>query len=539
MRGGGNLVVINARVYTFNSRRMMAEAVVIEDGRIVYVGSSESARRAAGRGSDVVDARGKAVTPGLIDTHAHMAMWGIYSTLYLDLSYPLVDSIAKMIQVVSKKAAEIPEGEWIVGRGWNHSLYPEVRPPNRWDLDAAAPRNPVILWHASGHMVVVNSEALRISGIDERTQDPPGGVIQRNERGVPTGLLAEKPAIDLVARHLPRISRDQWERGIEHAMRVWASEGVTAVKDPTVSGASSEVIEAYAALWRRGLLSLRVSALYWAQSLEELSRGRGVLSIAGDPFFKVQGVKIILDGALSTRTAWISRDYRGAPGVRGLPTLDLSEFREMVVAAHDMGYQLSVHAIGDMAIEEVVRSYEISFSKTPGVRRRHTVIHFMLPREDHVERLAKLGGAAEVQAGFLYFLAEAYRRNLDDEALHRLLPLRTMISKGLTVCNGSDSPVIPYPPRYGIYAAVARRSREGLLIGPSEAISVEQALATYTSEASKCIEMEDLVGVLEPGRLGDLVVWDRDPMSLESLSEILDMKPLHTIVEGRIVYPRD
>ncbi len=531
-----DLVILGGRIYTFDSRRSVAEALAIRGGRVIYVGSIDGARRYIGSGTGVIDAGGLAITPGLIDTHAHLAIWGLYSTRYIDLSYPRVDSIKKLIEKVGEDASRRRKGEWILGRGWNHSLYPENRLPTRWDLDQATEHHPVLLWHTSGHMAVANSLALKLTGVDEKTKDPLGGVIMRDEKGVPTGVLAEKPAIDLVARAIPKPGLGDWVEGIVYAMRNWVSEGITAVKDPTSHGYSRDIIEAYREVRRRGSQILRIVALYWAQSLKELREGYDLIEGSRDSWLRVPGIKIILDGAISTKTAWISRDYKDSPGNRGLPTLDINEFREMVLEACSKGYMVSVHAIGDVAIEEAISAYERAVKMYGDVGSIFTVIHFMLPRDDHMVRLRELGGYAEIQSGFIYFLAEAYSKNLDQEMYNEILPVRRMIEKGLTVCNGSDAPVIPYPPRYGLYAAVSRLSFRGLGVGLSQGIDVENAFATYTSKAAKCLGMEDLIGSVEQGKLADLVVWDRDPIRSGDPRDLLEMKPLYTIVDGKIVY---
>lgn len=530
-------LVLLGRVYTFNRARERAEAIAVRGNRIVYVGDREGVTRFIGSRTRVIDAGDRGITPGLIDSHAHLAMWGLYRTRYIDLSYPAVDSIEKLVEVVREASRRREKGSWILGRGWNHALYPENRLPNRWDLDRASEEHPIVLWHTSGHMVVANSLALRIAGIDENTRDPEGGVIIRDENGSPTGILAEKPAIDLIAIRIPRPSIEDWVESIYRAMSEWISEGITAVKDPTASGYSGDIIEAYRILRRGGRMIIRVVALYWTQSLGELLRGSRLIEGSRDPWLRIPGIKIILDGALSTRTAWISRDYKGSPGVRGLPTLDLKEFREIVLEASSRGYMVSVHAIGDMAIEELIRAYEEAVKRFGRGSNIYTVIHYMLPDEGHIDRLRMIGGYAEIQSGFIYFLADAYYKNLEPDLYNRILPIRSMISKGLVVCNGSDAPVIQYPPRYGIYAAATRESSTGLIVNPGEAISIEEAFATYTSEASKCLGMEDLIGSIEPGKLADIVIWDRDPIMVGGARDILNMRPLYTIVDGKIVFP--
>jgi len=512
-----------------------AEAIAVRGNKIIYVGSRSGVERYINSKTTVIDAKERGVTPGLIDTHAHMAVWGLYRTKYIDLSYPGVDSIKRLVEVVRETARKKKEGEWILGRGWNQAFYPEGRMPNRWDLDEATTKHPVLLWHTSGHMAVVNSLALEIAGISRDTRNPPGGIIEKDSRGEPTGILAEKPAIEIVERKIPRHTQKEWIEAIRYAMREWVSEGITAVKDPTSHEYTREIIEAYKAIRMSGEQLVRVVALYWAQSLEELRRGESYISSSGDPWLRVPGIKIILDGAISTRTAWISGKYKGLPETSGLPTLDLGEFRGMIVEALSKGYMISVHAIGDMAIEEVIKAYEEALKR--GEKRSIlTVIHFMLPRQDHVERLRAVGGYAEIQGGFIYFLAEAYRKNLYVETYNKILPVKSMLDAGLTACSGSDAPVIPYPPRYGIYSLASRVDLLGVELNRGEAISIAQSFATYTSEASKCLGMENIIGSVEVGKLADIVIWDRDPLSVKDPKELLEIKPLYTIVDGKIVY---
>ena len=529
-----DLVIIGS-IYTFNKRLEVAEAIAVKGNRIIYVGGRSGVDRYIGLDTIVIDVGEKGVTPGLIDTHAHMAVWGLYRTRYIDLSYPGVDSIKKLIEVVREAAEKRKEGEWILGRGWNQAYYPEGRMPNRWDLDEATTKHPVVLWHTSGHMVVANSLALEIAGIKRGVESPPGGVIERDSEGEPTGILAEKPSIELVVKEIPRPTKREWIEAIRHTMREWVSEGITAVKDPTSHEYTRDILEAYRDIRKSGEQLVRIVALYWAQSLKELRDGESYISSTEDPWLRVPGIKIILDGAISTRTAWISGKYRGYPETSGLPILSLEEFREMVLEAMSKGYMISIHAIGDMAIEEVVGAYEEAYRR--GWKRSIlTIIHFMLPRDDHIERLRSLSGYAEVQSGFIYFLAEAYRKNLYIDIYNKILPIKKMIDSGLTVCNGSDAPVIPYPPRYGIYSAVTRLDMMGMELNRGEAISIEQAFSTYTYEASKCLGMEDIIGSIEVGKLADIVIWDRDPLKVKDPRELLEIKPLYTIVDGRIVY---
>ncbi|MEM4971141.1 MAG: amidohydrolase family protein [Sulfolobales archaeon] len=528
-------LVILGKIYTFAKGAGVAEAMAVRGNKIIYVGSKSGVERYIDSRTTIIDAGWRGVTPGLIDTHAHMAVWGLYKTRYIDLSYPGVDSIKKLVNVVREAAEKKKEGEWILGRGWNQAFYPEGRMPTRWDLDEATTKHPVMLWHTSGHMVVVNSLALEIAGINRDTKSPPGGIIEKDSSGEPTGILAEKPAIEIVERKIPRPDHMEWVEAIRYAMREWVSEGVTAVKDPTSHEYTKEIIEAYRAIRRSGEQLIRVIALYWAQSLEELRRGEGYISGSEDPWLRVPGIKIILDGAISTRTAWISGKYKGLPESSGLPTLDLAEFREMILEALFKGYMISVHAIGDIAIEEVIKAYEDAL-KRGGRKSILTVIHFMLPREDHIGRLKAVGGYAEIQGGFIYFLAEAYRKNLYEDTYRKILPVRRMLDAGLVVCNGSDAPVIPYPPRYGIYSLVSRLDMLGIEVNKGEAISIAEAFATYTYEASKCLGMEDLIGSIEVGKLADIVIWDRDPLGVRDPRELLEIKPLYTIVDGKIVY---
>jgi len=534
-----DLVLLNGKIYTLDKENRVAEAVGVKDGRIVFVGSSREAEKLVGRETKVIDLKGKPVTPGLIDTHSHFALWGLYKAFYVDVSYPHVDSIARMIEVVREFASSKKEGEWIRGRGWNYIYYPEGRPPNRWDLDKATTEHPVVLWHVSGHMLVANSKALEIAGITRETQDPEGGRIDRDENGEPTGILREKEAMDLLVEKMPRFTVDDWMLAIKKATEEWVTEGITAVKDPTIDWATKDIVEAYKRLRERNELRIRVSCLYWVQSIKEFEEIAKKVNTVNDDVLKIPGIKIILDGAITSKTAWMTEDYKGERGNKGLPTLPLDEFYEIVKRSHSMGHQVCVHAIGDRAIEETIKAFEEAQREKPREDARHTIIHCMLPTDEHIERMRRIGLLAEVQTSFIYFLGDAYTGSLEETRLKKLLPVKKMINAGLVVANGADAPVTPFPPRYGIYGAVARKSVKGLDIyrGP-ECLTPLEAIATYTTHAAKCLFMEDKIGSIENGKYADMVVWEKDFTAINE-EEIVENKPVYTIINGEIIYSKN
>jgi predicted amidohydrolase YtcJ len=547
------LLLVNGRVLTVDSVDRVAQAVGIAGNRIVVVGTTAEVERAAAPNAKRIDLAGRTVTPGLLDAHAHFSDGGAERLYVLDLSYPNVKSIPDVAAAIGAKAGAAPNGMWIQGRGWDEGKLAERRVITAKDLDAASPNNPVVLTQTTGHYVVANSVALRLAGITKDTRDPPSGTIDRNPDGSPTGLLRESAA-ELVWRLVPPRSATEIEAGIRDFAKAFNAAGMTGLKDPGISSAAWDI---YKKVERDGALTVRVFALWsGGRSIDEAKQviaERAAMTkpyeSTGDDHVIAGGVKLYADGSGGARTAWLYDDwnkgYRGVDaGNRGYPASDPDTIRTLIRLYHDAGMHVSVHSIGDRAIDWVVDTYDRAMRENPKKGLRHGIIHSNIPTDHAIDVMARLqrefdAGFPEPSATFTWWLGDTYSGNFGPTRSLRLNPFRTFRAKGMTWANGSDFPVTPFPAQYGIWAAVAREPLLGVYskdpFGRAESVDVHAALRAVTIWAARQMFLEKKVGSIEVGKYADLAVWDRDFYSVPT-TEIKDAKCVMTLFDGKVVF---
>ena len=539
-----DLALVNGKVITVDPKDSVAEAVAVESGRVVKVGSRRQVERLIGKTTTIIDVRGKTVTPGLIDTHAHFADSGINQVYVLNLRYPRVKSIAEAVKLVKTQTEKTPRGKWIQGVGWDEALFDERRYITRWDLDPVSPDHPVILEHTSGHYIAVNTYALNLANVTKDTPQPSGGTIVKDpDTEEPTGVFIEPPAMDIVMNLVPPWTVDEAEAGIKKAQELFLREGVTTIKDP---GVDDITFAAYQNLRKRGELKMRIYMLYSVDSLANTEEAVKRLTKGGDDLLKLGGLKMFLDGSGMGRTAWIYEDWNKNftdkdTGNRGYPVIKLEEFRSMVKVGHKAGFQIGVHAIGDRAVDETLSIYEAVLTETNRKDSRHSIIHAIFPTDMALQKMENLRDnvVIETQSPFLYFIGDNYAGNFGPDRSRRLIPLKSMLKRGITVGNGSDWSVCPFPPRFGLWGAVVRKTWKGLYglqpFGTEESITVREALRTYTMMAARCLLMEDAIGSIEPGKYADFVVWSGDLYTVH-VEALKDLKVEMTIVGQEVVY---
>ena len=548
-----DLLLVNGRVLTVDSTDRVAQAVGIAGNRIIVVGTTAEVERAAAPNARRIDLAGRTVTPGLLDAHAHFSDGGAERLYVLDLSYPNVKSIPDVATAVGAKAAAAPKGTWIQGRGWDEGKLAERRVITAKDLDAASPNNPVVLTQTTGHYVVANSAALRLAGITKDTRDPPSGTIDRNPDGSPTGLLRESAA-ELVWRLVPPRSATEIEAGIRDFAKAFNAAGMTGLKDPGISSAAWDI---YKKVERDSALTVRVFALWsGGRSVDEakqLIAKRAAMTkpyeSTGDDHVIAGGVKLYADGSGGARTAWLYDDWnKGYRGVdasnRGYPASNPDTIRMLIRLYHDAGMHVSVHSIGDRAIDWVVDTYDQAMRENPKKGLRHGIIHSNIPTDHAIDVMARLqhefdAGFPEPSATFTWWLGDTYAGNFGPTRSLRLNPFRSFRAKGMTWANGSDFPVTPFPAQYGIWAAIAREPLLGVYgkdpFGRAESVDVHVALRAVTIWAARQMFLEKRIGSIEVGKYADLAVWDRDFYSLPT-AEIKDAKCVMTIFDGKVVF---
>jgi predicted amidohydrolase YtcJ len=548
-----DIVLLNGRIITVDPSDRIAEAVAIAGGKILAVGSNDDIRAHAGAATERIDLQGRAVTPGLLDAHAHFQSGGAQRLFVLDVSFPTVKSIEHVAQAVRTQGATLPPGAWIEGRGWDEGKLDERRLITARDLDRAAGDHPVYLTNTTGHYGVANSVALKMAGITRDTPDPANGTIDRYPDGTPTGVLKES-AQNLVRRLVPPRTAAESERGIRELAKAFNAEGMTGAKDP---GISEGTWNAYRRVQADGGLTLRLFALWSggsstdaaAKVIAQRAATSRPYASTGDDHLISGGVKLFIDGSGGARTAWLHDDWNRNlteidKGNRGYPASDHEVLRTIILQYHDAGMHISAHAIGDRAIDWVVDSYAMALKRKPTRGLRHGIIHANIPTDRAVDLIAELqrtyeAAYPEPSATFTWWIGDSYAGNFGRTRAARLNPFATFRAKGVLWANGSDFPVTPFPARYGLWAAVARETLLGTHgrtpFGTKEGVDVRTALRAVTIWAARQMFLETKIGSIEAGKYADLAVWDRDPYQVPT-DQLKDMRCVMTLFNGKIVY---
>ena len=522
-----DVLLFNGHVLT-QAMPTVASAVAVRDGRIAAVGESADLLRSANGRAKRIDLAGRTVVPGFNDAHAHVWKIGHLLTSMLDLRR--VASLDALVDEV-RRAAERASGDaWVLGRGYNEAVMREHRAPTRADLDRASPRVPVVLTRTCGHICAVNSAALARAGIGAGTAAPVGGVIDRDERGEPNGLLHET-AMGLVNRVVPTPTSAEYEAMIVAALRHQLALGITSTSD---CGVSPALLAVYRSADANNALPARVNVM-------PLRRVDGVAAPVPLPErhvsdrLRVDTIKFLADGGLSGATAALSINYRHTPH-RGVLRFDREELEALCRETHDAGWRLAAHAIGDVAIDQMLGIYETLGPHPRGLA--HRIEHFGLPSAPQLARAAALRVIAAPQTIFIHSLGRNFRSYLPDALLPRTYPVRAMLDAGVRVALSSDAPVVEDDnPLAGMQAAITRRDSEGHAIAPEQAITAAEALRAYTVGGAVASGDEANRGAVEPGKWADLAVLSDDPLAADphALPDItVDM----TLVAGEVVYER-
>ena len=546
-----DLVLIHGKILTVDPGDDVAEALAVRGGRIMAVGTDRDILRLAGPKTRRVDLHGRTATPGLIDSHAHVAEGGVESLYHVNLSD--VSDVAGALARVRAGIAKLKPGEWLQGDGWDEGKLAEKRYLLASDLDPISADNPVWLMHTTGHYGVANSAALRLAKIDSASADPTAGTIDRGADGRPSGVLKEA-AMEAVLDLIPPPTPAQQRAGILKSLDDLHREGMTGVKDPLIS---RRIWDAYAGLLNQGKLQEHVCVLWNAGAT--LASARAALAeiraqprppqSLGDGALLSCGAKIFMDGSGGARTAWMYRDWNKNStdvdtGNTGYPSTDPAVYRQMLRLFHQSGVHVGTHAIGDRAIDWVVDSYAQVLAETPTPGLRHSIIHANIPTDHALEVMALLqskydAGYPEAQAPFTWWIGDTYAGNFGPERSQRLVPLRSFLERGIRWGGGSDYSVTPLPARYGLWSSVEREALKGTYgahpFGTVQSVDIHAALRSYTIWAAHQLFLDRRTGSLEAGKDADIAVWDRNMYTVPS-GELKDLKCEMTLVRGKVVF---
>jgi predicted amidohydrolase YtcJ len=526
MTVSADLALINGKVLTMNPSQPCADAVAIKGDRIIQVGANEEVSKLIGEKTRVIRLKGKTVVPGLIDTHIHVSDFGRVLT-WINLEN--IESITDMQECLSKRVEETPKGKWILGSGWDQSRFAEKRLPTRFDLDTVSPGNPVVFYHKSGKICVVNSKALELAGVTQQATAVSGSGIERNEEtGEFTGILRDD-AMNLVWRVVPEPSEEELMDAAGLACRKIAEAGLTSIHWIVLSPVEISIIRKLHAQHR---LSLRVYVIIPANLLNGLLSSE-MRDDSADALLKFGGVVIFADGYLAARTAALFQPYSDAntPDTSLLCTQE--KLNTLVAKIHNANFQLVIHAVGDKAVDAALTSIKASSPGAAGKSLRNRIEQAAVLNEALIARIKKQQAIVSVQPNVINseFSVWSATDRLGTERAQRLFPLKTLFKEGIRVVGGSDCPMEPLSPLSGIQAAVTRE------FFPEERITVDEALRMYTVNAACASFEEELKGSIEPGKLADLTVLSNDPRAVP-LSEIENIGVELTLVGGRVVYQK-
>ncbi len=547
-------ILVNGRIITVDPQDTVAQALAIKGGKILAVGSDAAIKELSGDHTRVIDLKGRTATPGLIDSHSHFS-WSGTTLSYLDLNYPKVKTIQDMVEIVRAQAKTLAPGKWILGKGWDEGKFAERRYVYAKDLDAVTPDNPGWFEPTMGHYATANSLALKLAGITRKTPDPPGGKIDRYPDGTPTGLLKES-AMDLVAKVIPDFTREEYNAGLLKMIEKYHQAGMTAVKDP---GIGPFLWDLYQEALAEDRLKVRVFALWRGgttpESADEVIKRVGPFSkpyiSTGDDRLISGGIKLFLDGSGGGRTGWVYDEWNKHfnevdQGNRGFPQIEPGTYLQLIEKYHGAGLHVSVHVIGDRAIDCTVDAYARVLEKKPTRGLRHGLIHCNIPTDHAIAKMAELqqkydAGYPELQAGFMWWIGDTYAGNFGPKRSLRFMPLKTFVAKGMIWGGGADFNVTPAEARYGLWASMTRKPVSGTYgeypYGRDQAADIHAALRSYTIWSAHQLFLEKKIGSLEPGKYADIAVWDKDLYSC-SVDEIKDMECQLTLFQGEVVYKR-
>ena len=531
-------IYINGDIYTITQGYV--NSFVEEDGRFIYVGDQEGALSYQEEGSEMIDLDKCFVTAGFNDSHMHVLHYG--NTLTLANLANATKSLKEILECLKEhiEIYNIPENSWVKGWGWNNDYFEDVhRFPKRYDLDQVSTKHPIVITRACGHICVCNSKALEMLGLDETLTSVEGGEFEI-ENSKLNGIFKEN-AIELITNGIPKPSVQEIKIMLQHAFSSLNAYGITSAQtdDFLVFGDKDHVLEAYKQLEKEGKMTVKIYEQSQVTNLEDLKEfiDAGYSTGVGSSYFKIGPLKLLIDGSLGARTALMSEPYNDDPMVKGIKTFDQDTLNEMVDYASSNKMQVAIHAIGDQACEMVLDSYKYTLEKNPRQNHRHGIVHCQITRPDQLERFKQMKLQAYIQSIFLDYDIKIVEDRIGKKKSESSYAFKTLFDYN-HASNGSDCPVELPNVLNGIQCAVTRKTLNGE--GPyviKEALSVEEALESYTINGAYASFEENEKGSIEVGKVADFVLLDQNPMK-QDIYKIKDIQVLKTYVDGKCVYSK-
>ncbi|MGM4904298.1 amidohydrolase [Tardiphaga sp. 866_E4_N2_1] len=522
-----SLRLTNARIYRSAWDETPADSIVVCDGKVVWIGAADVAPAA----DETIDLAGATVIPGLTDAHIHL-----FAIAHARLQVPVTPrdapTISDVLDLLVARARAIPGDKWVYGAGLDENGLAEHRLPTRAEIDVIIPDHPVLIRRFCGHVAIVNSAALRLLGINDATADPEGGTFGRSEDGRLDGS-AKESAAELIFRAAPPMDRNELTAALRATIADSARLGLVAVVEAAVGftvGFDDEF-----AIWNEirannDVLPMRLGFMNQLDPAEAAARG---LAPTQDADWQSMTLKYFADGIVGARTSAVSEDFFDTPS-RGMFMRDETELQRVVAEAHADGWQVAVHCTGDRGIDCIIEAYEKAQAAYPRADARHRIEHYFVPPAGGLARMKALGALVVTQPSFLTRMRRSITGAFGPRA-DCCYPGRSVIDAGVTYIASSDAPTGSWSPWDGIADAVSRASDNGAPIGQGEAISVREAIHSYTVGGAIAMRQEDWRGTLMPGMAADLIALDRDPFAAECLP-LKETKVLLTMVRGAVVH---
>ncbi len=521
-----SILLTNGRIYRSAWDESPAESIVVSEGKVIWTGAADAAPAA----DETIDLRGATVIPGLTDAHIHL-----FAIAHARLQVPVTPrdaaSVAAVLALLTKRAGVIAADKWVLGAGLDENGLTEHRLPTRAEIDAVIPDHPVVIRRFCGHVAVVNSKALALLGIDDAIADPEGGTFGRIADGTLDGC-AKESAAEMIFRAAPPMSRDELIAALRATIEDSTRMGLVAAVEAAVGftvGFDDEF-----AIWNGlrndGAVSMRLGFMNQLDPDQAAERG---LAPVPDPDWQSISLKYFADGIVGARTAAVSEDYADTPS-RGFFMRDEAELQRVIGEAQAAGWQVAVHCCGDRATDCIIEAYEKAQAAHPRENMRHRIEHYFVPPEGGLARMKALGALVVTQPSFLTRMRRSIGGAFGPRA-DRCYPGRSVIDAGVTYVATSDAPTGSWSPWDGIGDAVGRASDSGPAIGPDEAISIREAIHSYTVGGAIAMKQEHWRGTLMPGMAADLIVLDRDPFITDAAT--LKSTQVHlTMVRGAVVH---
>lgn len=528
---------INGKVYTGEG---WSDSFAVEGDRFLWVNGDGGSHEPEG---EVIDLQGRFVCAGFNDSHMHLLNLG--NNLSNAELAGHTSSLREMLDYLKEYIRENnpPAGSWIKGRGFNHDYFrDEKRFPDRYDLDKVSTEYPICLVRTCGHICVVNSKALEMIGVDRNTPQVEGGSFTVDQDGNPLGIFFEN-ALDLVYKKFPVLSVEELKHLIQKGCRRLNSYGITSCQSddyetfPNVG--YRKVMQAYEELAAEGKLTVRVNEQAHFTNLPALrdyvEQGHHV---RGNAYFKNGPLKMLGDGSLGARTAYLSRPYADAPDTRGIPVYTPEQFEEMCSYANSQGMQIAIHSIGDGILDDILNAYEKALKEHPVKDHRHGIVHCQITREDQIRRIKEMGLHVYLQSIFLDYDIHIVKQRVGEELASTSYQGANFLKKGITISNGSDAPVEDPAPLRGIQCAVTRQNldRTEAPYLPEEAMTVQEAIDSFTKYGAYASFEETEKGCIRAGMLADFVVLQENPFEVP-FGRLSGIQVAGTYLGGERVYP--